>query len=184
MTSVSPNSIPLIVGQPVLLVIGDQDRAEDATGARLRDLIAAARRNDVPVVRFEERGGFAAPATLRPRHETGREPVHGSDGTDYRVAKWRPSCFHGTELEILLKGLRAETLILCGAQTDVAIHYTFVDAHQHDYYARVAADCVTGSSAKAHDYALSAMEYLQTGAVVSGGAIAEAFDRFGKPAAV
>jgi nicotinamidase-related amidase len=177
------NPIPLIVGRPALLVIGMAADAGNvpmsASGEPLHRLIAAARRNAVPVVRFEYRGGFTAPFALRPSRETGREPVHGADGSDYRITKWRPSCFHGTELEILLKGLRAETLVLCGKDTDVAIHYTFIDAHQHDYHARVAGDCVAGSSDAAHDYALLAMEYCQTGARSSVDALADAFDRLG-----
>ncbi|MEM9579420.1 MAG: cysteine hydrolase [Pseudomonadota bacterium] len=87
--------------------------------------------------------------------------------TDYIVPKRRYSAFFGTDLEILLKGLKAETLILVGGLTDVCVHYTFVDAHQHDYFTRVIEDCVAGSSVKAHDASLKAMEYLQTGAVRS-----------------
>ena len=87
--------------------------------------------------------------------------------TDYFIAKRRYSCFFGTDLEILLKGLKANTLILTGGLTDVCVHYTFVDAHQHDYFCRVVEDCVAGSSQRAHDGALEAMEYLQTGALRS-----------------
>jgi nicotinamidase-related amidase len=83
---------------------------------------------------------------------------------DYMIAKRRYSCFYGTELEILLRALKANTLILTGGFTDVCVHYTFVDGHQGDYYCRVVEDCVTGSSQSAHDSALVAMEYLQTGA--------------------
>ena len=87
--------------------------------------------------------------------------------TDYLVPKRRYSAFFGTDLEILLKGLKAETLILVGGLTDVCVHYTFVDGHQSDYHCRVIEDCVGGSSVEAHNAALNAMEYLQTGAVVT-----------------
>ena len=83
---------------------------------------------------------------------------------DYIVPKRRYSAFFGTDLEILLRGLKAETLILVGGLTDVCVHYTFVDAHQSDYFCRVIEDCVGGSSEDAHEAALKAMEYLQTGA--------------------
>jgi nicotinamidase-related amidase len=92
------------------------------------------------------------------------EELRPRDG-DYFIAKRRYSCFFGTDLEILLKGLKAETLILIGGMTDVCVHYTFVDGHQHDYYCRVVRDCVGGTSPEAHQAALNAMEYLQTGAV-------------------
>ena len=58
-------------------------------------------------------------------------------------------------------------MILVGGLTDVCVHYTFVDAHQNDYFTRVIEDCVAASSVEAHDAALRAMEYLQTGAIRS-----------------
>lgn len=67
-------------------------------------------------------------------------------------------------MEILLRGLKANTLIFVGGFTDVCVHYSFVDAHQSDYYCRVIEDCVAGSSNAAHDASLIAMEYLQAGA--------------------
>lgn len=84
--------------------------------------------------------------------------------TDYFIAKRRYSCFFGTDLEILLKGLKADTLVLTGGLTDVCVHDTFVDGHRRDYFCRVVEDCVAGSSQRAHDGALEAMECLQAGA--------------------
>jgi biuret amidohydrolase len=83
---------------------------------------------------------------------------------DILIRKRRYSAFFGTELHIILKGFKAETLILIGGLTDVCVHYTFADAHQHDFYTRVVEDCVIGSTRAAHDASLNAMEYLQTGA--------------------
>ena len=45
---------------------------------------------------------------------------------DYLIQKRRYSAFFGTDLEILLRGLKADTLLLCGGLTDVCVHYTFV----------------------------------------------------------
>ncbi len=86
---------------------------------------------------------------------------------DYLIPKRRYSSFYGTDLEILLRGLKVDTLILVGALTDVCVHYTFVDAHQGDYFCRVIEDCVGGSSIEAHEASLKAMAYLQTGAIRS-----------------
>lgn len=91
----------------------------------------------------------------------------GIQPNDYIIQKRRYSSFYGTDLEILLKGLKSETLILTGALTDVCVHYTFVDAHQGDYFCRVIEECVAGSSLEAHEASLRAMEYLQTGAIQS-----------------
>ena len=84
-------------------------------------------------------------------------PIEG----EYTITKRRYSCFFGTDLEILLKGLKVDTLYLIGGFTDVCVHYTAVDAHQHDYHFKVVTDAVGGSSREAHDYALKAMQYLQ-----------------------
>jgi len=89
----------------------------------------------------------------------------GYQNGDYIIQKRRYSCFFGTDLEILLKGLKVDTLILVGALTDVCVHYTFVDAHQSDYFCRVIEECVAGSTVEAHQASLNAMEYLQTGAI-------------------
>jgi nicotinamidase-related amidase len=99
---------------------------------------------------------------------------------DYFVPKRRYSAFYATDLEILLKGLKVETLILTGGLTDVCVHYTFVDGHQGDYYCRVVEDCVGGSSWDAHHAALKAMEYLQAGARRTSDEILEAFSALGK----
>ena len=96
--------------------------------------------------------------------------------TDYVVPKRRYSAFFGTDFEILLRGLKAETLILVGGLTDVCVHYTFVDAHQSDYFCRVIEDCVAGSSIEAHEASLRAMEYLQTGARRSLDEVLQAFE--------
>ncbi len=90
-------------------------------------------------------------------------PVEG----EYLISKRRYSAFFGTDLEILLKGLHVETLYLVGGLTDVCIHYTAVDAHQHDYHIRVVTDAVAGSSEDAHRYAHRAVQYLQRDALVT-----------------
>ena len=90
-------------------------------------------------------------------------PIEG----EYTITKRRYSAFFGTDLEILLKGLRVDTLYLIGGLTDVCIHYTAVDAHQNDYYIKVVTDAVAGSSEEAHEYALKAIKYLQRDALIT-----------------
>ncbi|MDF2235576.1 cysteine hydrolase [Albimonas sp. CAU 1670] len=186
---------PMIVGNPVVLVIdiqkggfldgydGGIPKMADwrPNMGRARQVIDAARASGTPLIFFQE--------AHRPdmidfgRELDGTETVHcveGREGTeiaieetgyrpgeDYFIRKRRYSCFFGTELEILLKGLKAQTLILIGGLTDVCCHYTFADGHQHDYHCRIVGDAVGGSSDAAHAASLAAMEYLQTGAVRS-----------------
>ena len=194
----------LIEGQPVLVVIDIQggDSGDDTPSPipfmsdyqdymdRAPALIAKARDCDVPIVFFQE--AHRRNLVDFGRELDGAEGIHlleGDPGTeidksigmrpdDYFIRKRRYSCFFGTDFEILLKGLRANTLILIGGHTDVCVHYTFVDGHQHDYFCRVVEDCVAGSSQEAHDAALRAMEYLQTGARRTSAEIMTAFEKY------
>ena len=102
----------------------------------------------------------------------------GFQSTDYLIRKRRYSAFFGTDFEILLRGLKIDTLLLCGGLTDVCVHYTFVDGHQSDYFCRVIEDCVAGSSECAHEAALRAMEYLQHGARRSLAEVLDAMEAY------
>lgn len=192
----------LIEGNPVLVVIdiqgGEGAVTSDGPAIPLMEgyderlsaapeLIQAARDAEVPIVFFQEAhrrdlvdfgrelDGVEGVHLLEGDPGTAVDPRIGMRPDDYFIRKRRYSCFFGTEFEILLKGLKADTLILIGGHTDVCVHYTFVDAHQHDYFCRVVEDCVAGSSQRAHDGALEAMEYLQTGARRTTAEILEAF---------
>ena len=193
----------LIEGQPVLVVIDIQEGTPEGEIPpipgmpgyqermdRAPRLIEKARECDIPIVFIQE--------AHRPdlidfgRELDGSEGVHlleGEPGTeiakavgmrpdDYFIRKRRYSCFFGTDFEILMKGLRADTLIMIGGVTDVCVHYSFVDGHQHDYFCRVVEDCVAGSSLEAHEASLRAMEYLQTGARRTTAEVKAAFEAY------
>ena len=137
------------------------------------------RKNGLPVIQVKE--VHRADLTDIGRELDGSEGIHcleTSPYTDYakltyptegeyRITKRRYSAFIGTDLEILLKGLHVDTLYLIGGMTDVCIHYTAADAHQHDYYIKVVTDAVAGSSMEAHEYALKAIQYLQRDALIT-----------------
>lgn len=188
------NRRAVIEGQAALLVIDIQKSSfyEEDDGsiaampdyaprmAKTRVAIDKAREIGIPVIFIQEI--HRADLVDFGRELDGDEDIHLLDndpGTDvdvdvlgfrkddYLVPKRRYSAFYGTDLEILLRGLKVNTLILTGGLTDVCVHYTFVDGHQGDYFCRVIEDCVAGSSQKAHDASLAAMEYLQTGAIQS-----------------
>ena len=156
------NKRALIEGQPVLIVVdiqgGDSADESDEPSAipfmsdyqeymdRAPAIVQAARDHDVPIVFFQEAhrrdlidfgrelDGAEGIHLLEGDKSTEIDPALGMRADDYFIRKRRYSCFFGTELEILLKGLKADTLILIGGHTDVCVHYTFVDAHQHDYF--------------------------------------------------
>jgi nicotinamidase-related amidase len=195
---------PLLVGQPVLVVVDFQKGADLPAAevgieimpggaeriARAERILQAARDAEIPVVFFQEvhrRSGIDFGREL-----DGAESVHCVEGDratelvdslqprddEFHIVKRRYSGFVGTELEIVLRALKAETLVLIGGLTDVCVHYTFADAHQRDFYVRVVSDCVGGSSLARHDAALDAMEYLQAGAVRTSDEILSAFAEF------
>jgi nicotinamidase-related amidase len=189
----------LLVGTPVLVVVDIQEGAFSEGGAipvvddysdRMRaalPLVEAARAARVPVVFIQE-------AHRRSGVDFGRE-LDGAEGVhcledDPETEVWREfgvrpeepvvvkrgySAFFETELSSLLRGLSADTLVLCGGLTDVCVHYTFVDAHQHGFRVRVAKDAVAGSSVEAHDHALAAMAYLQSAALTDVKTLSAAF---------
>ena len=183
---------PTLVGNTVLIVVDIQkgaflDRSNAGIPtmpayfenmARARRVVDAAHDAGIPVIFLQEI--HRRDLVDYGRELDGSEDIHCLEGepgtplaaeemdmrpTDYFIHKRRYSGFFGTEMEILLKGLKAQTLILVGGMTDVCVHYTFVDAHQHDYYVRVVSDSVGGTSDAAHQASLNAMEYLQAGAV-------------------
>lgn len=192
-----------VVGNAVLIVVdiqgGDVERAESRTeipympgrterAPRVRALVDTFRARGLPVVWIQEvhkpnlvdigreLDGAEGPHCVEGWPET--ELAAGLDPRpeEFLVRKRRYSAFFGTELEIVLKAYRADTVVLIGGLTDVCIHYTAVDAHQHDYRVRVVTDAVGGSTLEAHNAALRAIEYLQRDAHVTA---AEVLDWLG-----
>ena len=207
MTDTGTRKRRLVEGRPALIVIDIQqsafvekevrsiphmpDYAERV--ARARFAIDRAREVGIPIVFIQEI--HRADLVDFGRELDGSEDVHCLDDNpetalakevidfrdgDYLIQKRRYSAFYGTDLEILLRGLSVDTLLLTGGLTDVCVHYTFVDGHQGDYFCRVIEDCVAGSSPEAHEAALRAMEYLQTGARRSLDEVLAAMDGYGR----
>jgi nicotinamidase-related amidase len=155
---------------------------------RAVELVEAFRRKGQPVVFVQEvhkpslidigreLDGAEGPHCIEgdPRTELhpGLEPQPG----EYLVRKRRYSGFFGSELDLVLKGHGAQTLVLIGGMTDVCVHYTAVDAHQLDYHFRTVSDLVVGSGQELHDAALRAMKYLQRDALVSSKAVHDWLD--------
>ena len=122
------------------------------------------------------------------RELDGDEPVHcleGAPGTElvgelrpaaaeWTISKRRYSAFFATDLDLLLRGLGVRTIVVCGYLTDVCVHYTCVDAHQHDYRVRLVRDACAGSSSAASRATFAAVEYLQRDAIETVEGVIEA----------
>jgi nicotinamidase-related amidase len=200
--------IPTIVGNPAIIVVdifesdfGARDFSDgipSMAGARERmdraaELVKKGRNCGIPIVVIHEihrpngidfgrelDGSETEHCIQDFKNPQAQLPFKGLEMTedDYVVYKRRYSAFYQTDLELLLKGLKAETLILVGGMTDICVHYTFVDGHQGDYHCRVVSDCVSGSSQDAHDASLKAMEYLQAGSVMTADDMERVFEEY------
>jgi nicotinamidase-related amidase len=73
---------------------------------------------------------------------------------DIVVAKHRSSAFYGTDLELVLRGLRADTLLLVGLATNRAVESTVRDAHNRDLDSVVISDATAAGSEELHQNSL------------------------------
>jgi len=90
--------------------------------------------------------------------------------------KRRYSAFFQTDLDLLLRSLKVETIIMAGVATDVCILATVFDAHARDYFVVVVKDCVSGLTLKGHEGALHIVE-TSLGKVVTLTELEKALER-------
>jgi len=101
----------------------------------------------------------------------GLEPQSG----DHVVEKMRMNGFYDSRLDILLRGLGAETLIITGAWTNMSIEHTARHAADAGYRAVVASD---GTSTLNDEWQHAALNYAMTN-VATVGTCAEIAAAFG-----
>jgi nicotinamidase-related amidase len=77
---------------------------------------------------------------------------------DFRILKRKYSSFQGTDLDMLLRELKVDTLILTGVVTDICIQHTAADAFFKGYKIIVPQDCVEAVDASTQK---AAIEYLK-----------------------
>lgn len=78
------------------------------------------------------------------RTKDGREIVDllAPQEDDYFVLKPKHSAFYSTALDLLLRNLRTEKLILTGLSTDICVLFSANDAYMRDYKLFIPNDCV------------------------------------------
>ena len=140
----------------------------------LMKLIKEARKNNVPVI-------YSNDAHIRGiDHELklwGDHAIAGTEGAkvipelepeegDYIVPKRRYSGFYGTDLEMLLRELNVDTVILTGMHAHMCVRHTAADAYYRGYNIIVPTDGV--DSFTEEDYQ-AGLKYLREvyGAVIS-----------------
>jgi gluconolactonase len=191
MDRIDPKSAALVIQDLQNDVIGEGGAFADsgapahATSQKVvenvRGLAEACRRAGVPVfhVWFIVEPGAAglkqnAPlfqgvkdANALVRGTWGAAPVDGLEPQegDYIVEKMRMNGFYDTKLDILLRGVEAETLIITGAWTNMSIEHTARHAADAGYRAVVASD---GTSTTGPEWQDAALNYaMQNVAVVA-----------------
>ena len=81
------------------------------------------------------------------------------DESDFVVIKRRYSGFYQTDLEIILKGLQKNTLILTGVDTNVCVYSTALEAQFRNLRTIALSDCTAGTSEAIH---LAFLENIET----------------------
>ena len=149
--------------------------------ANVADLAAACRAAGVPVIHvwyLVEKGapGLKQNAPLFQGVKDGNALVRGTWGAasvdglepqdgDHIIEKMRMNGFYKTRLDILLRGLGVETLIITGAWTNMSIEHTARHAADAGYRAVVASD---GTSTVNDDWQRAALEYAMTNVAAVG----------------
>ena len=126
-----------------------------------RRLIAAFRERRLPVI-FCQEAHVAGDVELK---VWGRHGMHGTRGARTDPAlKPRPGepvvpkhtfgGFYGTHLEDLLRGCRADTVVLTGVCTDICVQHTAADAFFRGYGVLVARDATAALTPADHERGL------------------------------
>jgi gluconolactonase len=99
----------------------------------------------------------------------GLEPQEG----DYVVEKMRMNAWEGTKLELLLKGLGRDTIIVAGAWTNMSVEHTARTGADKGYYMIVPEDGCSTMNADWHNASINfALQNVST--VTTCGAVLEA----------
>jgi nicotinamidase-related amidase len=137
-------------------------KAAETASVPLARLVARARKAGVPVVYVNDNFGAwrsdwrtvvaQCVSEDAPGHRVARRlrPT----GDDYFVLKPKHSGFFSTPLDILLRYLGVETVVLTGFAADICILLTANDAYMRDYRVVVPRDCVASNTRAKTEFAL------------------------------
>ncbi|MCE3241425.1 MAG: dhbB [Deltaproteobacteria bacterium] len=79
------------------------------------------------------------------------------DERDYFVLKPKHSAFYSTSLDLLLRYLKADTLILTGIAGNICVLFTASDAYMRDFNLLVPQDCIASETEADNQHALAYM---------------------------
>lgn len=122
--------------------------------------------SDVELSRYrawKEGGRAMGPGSTGPCSAEAAQGLKPQKG-DYTIIKPRWSAFFGTELDLLLRRLRVETVILIGTTTPNCIRTTCYDANALDYNVVILEDCCSSQTEEIQRVNIADMERM--GAVI------------------
>lgn len=127
-----------------------------------------AKKADVPVIYVNDNFGKWQSDFKKLLRHTLNESARGHsiveklkpDDEDYFVLKPKHSGFYSTTLDVLLKYLGTETLVLTGVTTDICILFTANDAYMRDFHLFIPRDCVAANDQKESEKTLRYMEKI------------------------
>ena len=134
----------------------------------IQSLLAASRAASIPVF-FTQ--GTVDPSLIdvglwkAKAHRNGLVEVMGTRGaeivselaplpTEHVIQKRRPSGFFGTDLDLLLRSYKVDTVLVAGASMSGCVRATVVDAFSHDYRVMVVRECVVDRTMSVLDSSL------------------------------
>lgn len=145
------------------------------TVSPVRNLIDACRAADVPIIftryvlradykdaglRSVRRSEFKAINSLVvDTWDSELDPRMDQRPEDYVLDKTRYSSFYNTSLEVILRGLGVDTLIICGVTTEICVESTVRDAYFRDFKILVPKDAVAAMDIDRHNGTLATIEY-------------------------
>jgi len=135
---------------------------------RIARLKARAKEASVPVIYLNDnfgrwRSDFRSTVEHCQRPESlGREIVTllHPDPDDYFVLKPKHSGFYCTTLDVLLRDLRTQAVVLAGVAGDICVLFTANDAYMRGLQLFVPEDCVASNSEEKNQAALTQMRTL------------------------
>ena len=146
-------------------------KGAEAVAARLARLAARARAAGVPVIYVNDNFGrwrsdwrtvvAECEAEGAPGHRVSRLLRPTDD--DYFVLKPKHSGFFSTPLDILLRYLQVDTLVLTGFAADICVLSTANDAYMRDYRIVVPRDCVASNTRDKTEFALTEVREVLKG---------------------
>lgn len=140
-----------------------------ALAVAARELVSWAREQSIPVIwtRLAFRRGHldAVRNSISRRRGTlldgtwGAELLDGMgrEEDDIVITKKRPSAFFATDLDLVLRALRVDQLVIAGGATNWAVESTVRDAHSRDYEVIVARDATGSFDEDLHAASLKSM---------------------------